>query len=123
MKIKLSKNMKVIAYSAIALGAMVFGLYLECCDKKEFMVTEMPDQTQLPTAMYETHYDDEGRLDINMATAEELDELKGIGEKLAQRIIDYRNECGGFMEIEELTLISGIGESLLVSIRDRICVR
>ncbi len=123
MKIKLSKNMKVIAYSAIALGAMLFGLYLECCDKKEFMVTEIPDQTQFPTATYETHYDDEGRLDINMATAQELDELKGIGEKLAQRIIEYRNECGGFMAIEELTLVNGIGDSLLEDIEDRICVR
>lgn len=123
MKIKLSKKMKVITFSVITFLALVFGLYLECCDKKDFMVTELPVQTQFPTATYETHYDDEGRLDINMATAQELDELNGIGEKLAQRIIEYRNECGGFMAIEELTLVNGIGDSLLEDIKDRICVR
>lgn len=123
MKVKISKTIKVITYLAIALGAIVFGLYLECCDKKEFMVTEIPDQTQLSTVMYETHYDDEGRLDINTATAEELTGLNGIGEVLAERIVEYREEHGRFTAIEELTLISGIGNSVLEDNKDRICVR
>ena len=123
MKIKLSKKAKIITFSAIAAAAVALGLFLECCDKKEFMVTDVPTPQDLPEDTYESHYDADGRLDINVATAEEFQELNGIGEKLAERIITYREEHGAFMAIEELTLVSGIGESLMEDIMDKICVR
>lgn len=123
MKIELSKKMKIITFSAVAVAALALGLYLECCDKKEFVVKDVPTPSELPEDMGEPHYDEEGRLDINTATAEEFQELNGIGEKLAERIITYRNEHGTFMAVEELTLVSGIGESLMEDIMDEICVR
>lgn len=123
MKINFSKKAKIITFSAIAAAAVALGVFLECCDKKEFMVTDVPTPKDLPENTYESHYDENGRLDINTATVEEFSELKGIGEKLAKRIIAYREEHGAFMAIEELTLVSGIGESLMEDIMDKICVR
>ena len=43
------------------------------------------------------------KVDINTATAEELDKIKGIGKTIAQNIVDYRNEHGLFYSINQLT--------------------
>lgn len=122
MNIKLSKRMKIIVFTGIAAVAFAFGLFLECCDKKDFVVEDIPAPTATVDT-YSSHYDDEGRLDINAATANELCELYGIGEKLSVRIIDYREENGGFSAIEELSLVPGIGDALLEKLKDRICVK
>ena len=57
-------------------------------------------------------------IDINTATAEELEQLMGIGPVLAQAIIDYRAEHGPFESVDELLEVSGIGESKLDNIRN-----
>ena len=62
----------------------------------------------------------EGPLDLNRATLEELEMLPGIGEILAQRILEYREAHTGFRSIEELTEVSGIGRKKLDRIRDYI---
>ena len=49
-------------------------------------------------------------IDINTATAEELTKLPGIGETLAQKIVDYREKNGRFRRSEQLMLIDGISE-------------
>ena len=61
-------------------------------------------------------------VNINTATAAELDTLPGIGPVLAGRIIDYREENGGFRAPEELTRVKGIGEATLKEIYDLITV-
>lgn len=63
------------------------------------------------------------KLNINTATAQELDALPGIGEVIAQRIVDYRLEHGYFLAIEELMEVSGIGEKMFAEIKDLITVR
>ena len=52
----------------------------------------------------------EERMDINQATAEDLQKAEGVGHALAQRICDLREERGGFRFLEELTDVPGIGE-------------
>ncbi len=62
-------------------------------------------------------------LDLNAASAEELERLPGIGAVLAERIVQYRAENGAFQSAEELLEVTGIGEKLLSEIRERIMIR
>jgi competence protein ComEA len=52
------------------------------------------------------------------ATAEQLDEIDGIGPTLAERIVEYRDAHGGFRSLEELAQVEGIGEKRLATLRD-----
>ena len=62
------------------------------------------------------------RIDINRAEPCLLEALPGIGEALAQRIVDYRTENGPFRRIEELLKVSGIGPTTFEGIKDYITV-
>jgi competence protein ComEA len=61
-----------------------------------------------------------GPLNLNTATPEQLDELDGIGPGMAQRILDYREEQGGFGSIEELSRVPGIGEKRMAALREAV---
>jgi len=63
-----------------------------------------------------------GKININTASARELEELPGIGEVLAERIVSFRETNGPFKSIEEIKKVSGIGEKKFESIRDLIVV-
>lgn len=62
------------------------------------------------------------RVSINSATREELMTIPGIGQALADRIIEYRDGRGGFEYVEELLNVYGIGESLFNKIKDYIAL-
>ncbi len=64
--------------------------------------------------------DPDGKLDINSATASQLDELPGIGVTLAARIVSYRDQYGKFTRIEEIMNVPGIGETRYESLKDYI---
>jgi competence protein ComEA len=59
---------------------------------------------------------------LNSATVEQLETLDGIGPSLAQAIIDYRTEHGGFRSLEELDQVSGIGPARLAALRDHVAL-
>jgi len=61
-------------------------------------------------------------IDINTATSFELDTLPGIGPTTAQKIIDYRDENGPFLSIEDIINVSGIGPGTYERIKDLITV-
>ena len=61
-------------------------------------------------------------LDLNTATAEQLDELDGIGPGTAGTILEYREEHGGFGSVEELGQVPGIGEKRLAALREKVRV-
>ncbi|MCJ7581202.1 MAG: ComEA family DNA-binding protein [Candidatus Aminicenantes bacterium] len=62
------------------------------------------------------------KININTATLIELQELPRIGEKIAQRIIDFRKENGNFKSTADLLKVKGIGEKVFESLKDRITV-
>ena len=62
-------------------------------------------------------------VNINTATAAEIqDKLVGIGAKKAQAIVEYRDTHGKFINVEQLTEVSGIGKATLEKNRDRIVI-
>jgi competence protein ComEA len=63
-----------------------------------------------------------GRVNINRASADELDNLPGIGPATARAILAYREQHGRFQKIEDLMQVPGIKESRFSSLKDLICV-
>jgi len=55
---------------------------------------------------------------LGSATVEQLDEIEGIGPTLAERIVEYRTESGGFSSLDELQDVDGIGEKRLETLRE-----
>jgi competence protein ComEA len=65
----------------------------------------------------------DGLININTASSEELQKLSGVGPVLAQNIIDFREANGNFSSVDELIHVSRIGEATLNRLRDKITVR
>lgn len=63
-----------------------------------------------------------GKLNINIATAEQLAMLPGIGDTYAQRIVEYRKENGPFLKIDDLLNVKGIGPTRIKEISEYITV-
>jgi len=51
-----------------------------------------------------------GKVNLNTASTEQLTTLPGVGQKLAARIVEYRQKSGGFKTPQELMNVQGIGE-------------
>ena len=87
--------------------------------------TEICQETTEPSttqASEETTQNSDPRIDINTASKDALMTLPGIGEKLAQRIIDFREANGPFQKVEELELVNGIGTKTIEKLRDLVKV-
>jgi competence protein ComEA len=63
-----------------------------------------------------------GLVNVNNATNAELETLPGIGEVIAQAIVDHRTENGPFTSVEQLVDVSGIGDATLENIRELVTV-
>jgi competence protein ComEA len=63
-----------------------------------------------------------GLLDLNLATAQDLDGLPGIGPVLAERIVAWRTEHGRFASVDQLREVDGIGEAKYSSLRSKVTV-
>jgi competence protein ComEA len=59
----------------------------------------------------------DGPISLGTATAEQLDEIEGIGPVTAQKIIEYRDQHGGLSSLDQLDEISGIGPSTMEALR------
>lgn len=65
---------------------------------------------------------EDGVVNINTATVDELDSLPGVGPATAQAIVDYRTEHGRFRSVDALLEVRGIGEAKLAALRKRVRV-
>jgi competence protein ComEA len=75
-----------------------------------------------PSPDPDPEHDSQGRVNINTASAETLQELRGIGPALSERIIEYRRRVGEFTYVEQLLDVSGIGEVKFAAIKDSVTV-
>ncbi len=61
-------------------------------------------------------------VNLNTATPVELEALPGVGPAMAQRIVEYRQQHGGFKKIEELMNVRGIGEASFLKLKALVTV-
>ena len=62
------------------------------------------------------------KIDLNTATAEQLDALPRVGPAMAERIVAWRQQNGRFTSVDDLLSVTGIGEKMLAGLRDRVHV-
>ncbi len=79
--------------------------------KPDFIAVPNKDQPQ------QSVEDKPTLLNINTASAEELESLSGIGPQMAKRIIQYRKEHGNFTSVDALTEVKGLGEKTLEKLK------
>lgn len=94
-------------------------------DEEQIEIPFLPDPSatgQAAPAPVSAAASTSGKININLATAAELDELPGIGPALAGRIVAYREQHGPFASLEELSNVSGISARMVDDLRDRISV-
>lgn len=78
------------------------------------------EATEIPSGVTSKEAAKDGKVNINTATVEELKTLKGVGEKKAEAIIEYRKKNGSFKTKEDLMKVRGIGKKLFESFQERI---
>ena len=71
----------------------------------------------------ESRSEDDGKVNLNTATKEELQTLPGIGEAKALSILAWREEHGSFAQIEDIMKIEGIKEGVFSKIKDSVKVQ
>lgn len=90
----------------------------------EFVTKDAGDEKILTTNNgTNKNFKDTAKVNINTAGVEKLMTLTGIGEVMAQKIVNYREENGKFQKIEDLKNVSGIGESKFNNIKDKITIK
>lgn len=87
-------------------------------DALSFVLQPEPDSVVVIPKINEDGFE---RISINTASLEELDTLPGIGPAIAQRIIDYRSVTP-FSSLEQIKEVKGIGDKMFEKIKDLICL-
>ncbi len=116
----MKKAALALLLAGLVFGAGLIGFYLGRRQSPDPVILSRPPaqiiQTE-PSASIST-----GPVNINTASAEELETLPHIGPVIAQRIVEYRQQHGPFQTISELTLVSGIGINTLEELLELITV-
>lgn len=117
------KQRKRMGEILLAYGMIAFGLYLSwrCLFDPTFFPQVQPKPRPVEPTLEQ--FIENSYIDPNTATREELLSLPGIGDVLADRIIAYRQEHGGFATLEELTRVSGIGEKKLEELKSYLYIK
>ncbi len=92
-------------------------LYIPSVDDAECISVQLTTESQGVSSVVEGKCSD-GKININSASVEVLDEISGVGPSTAQKIIDGRP----YEKIEDITNVKGIGESTFAKLWDQICL-
>ena len=82
--------------------------------------TQHSSHSNVPKSLIMT--DSSGQVHLNQANIDELQKLKGIGEKKAQAIVEYRQKNGGFKNIDEFKNVKGIGPAIFEKNKTRLAL-
>lgn len=118
-----NKLLIVLPILTALFAGLTLGLYLGRNPAGGSVTVSIPAQTQAAAPVPEqTLSRPAAPVNINTADIAQLAQLPGIGEVLAQRIVDYRNVHGNFTALEQLTNVEGIGEGKLEAILEQITI-
>lgn len=111
---KLTKTEKIAIFFTALFLVFTAGLHAGLGqDREELHISRAPEVTEhVPESPPPAAPEPELPVNINTADETELMALTGIGEKLAARIIAYREENGAFEKPEDITLVPGIGDGI-----------
>ena len=112
---KMDKSLIFVIASSLALLALVIGLRVYDFKKYDEPIALSPYSSLAPAVNKIT-------VNINTADLSQLCELPQIGEVLAQRIIDYREQNGAFNAIDDIKQVKGIGDVIFSEISSLITV-
>ena len=133
-----TKRIALISIAAVFVLQKSFVYFQEKKETNEIVFYSIPAQTETVTRQISSDEIDtektetvtdipvkevSSKININTASAEELQKLYRIGPAISQRIIDYRQSYGDFETIEEIKEVKGIGEKIFEKIKDQICVK
>ena len=104
----IKSNEQIVVVILLVLGLSGIGLYFWNLHGNQAEVIEIDEATRFENSF---------TVDINSGSVEELAVLPGIGPKLAQTIVDFRQTSGPFTTPEELLKVPGIGPSKFAAIR------
>lgn len=105
----------------------VFTVTLEVIEHKYFpipeaIVTINSSEISMPNSFEKVINGEKLMVNINTATVEELEQLPGVGEKIANYIINYREQNGAFKDVNDLLNVEKIGPKLLEKIKNNITI-
>lgn len=123
----MKKPQLALLFATIIFCAVVLGVYIGRNHTGNYIsVSDGARNTEISgtvsAASSENAQVSDGKININTATKAQLMLLPGIGETLAQRILDYRLSNGAFSSTDDLLLVEGIGQVKLANIEQYITV-
>ncbi len=122
---KVERNIVVFLSGIFLLGLLISAIKGKFFNDENSGLTFIGNDKEISELISSTNNDSHEhfqKIDINSADIHQLETLNGIGPKTAQKIVEKRNELGGFNNIEDVLKVSGIGEKTFEKFKDFIIV-